>query len=151
MWVPYPTLFRDRKMLYGKITLKWIQHNSTGNLNKILILKLDQTLLSLPGRINPTSISTYHMWILNSIQLHMYDIVYVELLSMLNSFVEYWIHVHMRISREILATSNESNISLVSWKYITHLQMLKKCGMVELGVMEQRVQGRLSYIWEFKV
>lgn len=72
--------------------------------------------------------------------------MYVELLSMLNSFVER-ILVHRRISRKILETSNESNISLVSWKYIIHVQVFKKCGMVELGVMELRVQGRLSYIY----
>lgn len=119
-------------------------------LNKIFISKRDPTVFSLPGRMHPASLSTCHMWTLNSTPLHVYDSMYVELLSMLNSFVE-WIHVHMRISRKILETSNESNISFVSWKYIRHLQTFKKCGMVKLGVMELRVQGRLSYIWEFKV
>lgn len=57
-------------------------------LNKIFILKCDPTVFSLPGRMNPASISTCHMWTLNSTPLHVYDSMYVELLSMLNPSVE---------------------------------------------------------------
>lgn len=130
------------RCLYGKITLRWIQHDSNGNPNKTFILKLDQTLLSLPGRINPASLSTCQMWALNSTQLHLYDSVYVELLSMLNSFVE-WLHAHMRISRKILETSNESHISLVSWKYI----ILYICKHLRSVVWWSLV----SWNWEFRV